>query len=80
MLLNNLKYYPQDRLSPLEINLTLIKYSKDYNTVYDNTDKILSNVTLKEINQITDDYINSNLKKGKEKDLDQTNTLDIALL
>jgi len=49
-LLNNLKYYPQDGLSFLEINLTLIRYSKDYNAIYDNTDKILSNVTLREIN------------------------------
>ena len=77
---NNLKYYPQDGLSPLEINSTLIGYGKDYDTVCDNTDKILSNVTLREINQIADDYIDSNLEKGKEKDLDWTNALNMALL
>jgi len=58
----------------------IIEYSELFKSVIVSIDSNLWNVRLGELNQIADNYINSNLEKGKENNFNKTNALNIALI
>jgi hypothetical protein len=65
----------------MEIYTPVIGYGAGlYDLMADNTDEILHNVSLGEINKVANNHVNSNLENGKKDDLTRTNALDMALL
>lgn len=76
---NGTVYYPRDGIPPMTIYTVIVGYGKLlFDAVLNNTDEILRNVTLGEIEQVADDQVDMNLDKGKK--LEKNNALDMALI